>query len=146
MYVLAGLRHPSEMDDLSAKAGGSMRHLYTKLQGPPPGVPVPVAMGPGPVTRHPVGPPMFPYHHSAGGGGAVALAAPPQHVLMPTMTPHSPASFGFQSANLKEEERKRQKRALNRQSAQRCRKRKRAMLEDLIKENEVSLVSSSYSR
>jgi len=49
---------------------------------------------------------------------------------------HNPA-FAFQSASLKEEERKRQKRALNRQSAQRCRKRKRAMLEDLIKENEV---------
>ena len=121
------MRHPGELDDLSGKAG--LRHLTSKLQGPP--VPVPV--------RHPaVAPPVFPYHHSAG-GGAVALAGPPQHVLMPvhsTMTPHNPA-FAYQSASIKEEERKRQKRALNRQSAQRCRKRKRAMLEDLIKENEV---------
>jgi hypothetical protein len=37
----------------------------------------------------------------------------------------------FPAAPNKDEEKKRQKRALNRQSAQRCRKRKRAMLEEL---------------
>lgn len=62
-----------------ADPSGAMRHHMwnSKLPGPPPGMQVPVAMPGGPMARHPVAAPMFPYHHSAGGGGAVALAAPP---------------------------------------------------------------------
>jgi hypothetical protein len=75
---------------------------------------------------------VFPYHHSA--GGQAALAAP-THLPIPVTHGALGQLYNYKSA--KEEERKRQKRALNRQSAQRCRKRKRAMLDDLVKANKI---------